>query len=118
MRILAVAVVILLASGLQAQDLKDVSHSTMYLAVGADLGTTFYGVLKDKRQEANPLLHTFKVSDVRKRTFVQGGAVIGLTVAADFAAHKLEKAGHWKIAAFSRFLISGTHFYGAYQNLK
>lgn len=97
----------------------DLSHAALYFTTGADLGTTWYGILKDQRREANPLLNrAFKISDVRQRTFVQGGAVIGLTVAADIATHKLAKSGHPKLAAFARLFISGAHGYAVVQNLK
>lgn len=118
----AIVLMLLFATPCFAQghtfDIETLSHGALYFTTGSDLGTTWYGVLKDKRTEANPLLNTFKISDVRKRTFAQGGAVLGLTIAADFATHKMASAGHPKLAALCRFVIAGAHGYAVVQNLK
>jgi hypothetical protein len=89
--------------------LQNVSRAFMYSATGFDIGTTFYG-LRTGRREANPLLGQNRV-----RIAVQ---IVGTTVAADFAATRLARAGHPRWAAFSRFIIGGLHIGASMHNLR
>jgi hypothetical protein len=93
-----------ISSGLQS-----VSRAFMYSASGFDIGTTVYG-LRTGRREANPLLGQNRV-----RIALQ---IVGTTVAADFAASRLARAGHPKWAAFSRFIIGGLHIGASMHNLR
>lgn len=99
-------------------DADSLSHRALYLSVGVDLGTTWYGVLKDEREEANPILKQVRISDIRKKTAVQSGIAIGGTVLSDWCSHVIARQGHPKLAAVLRFSISGAHAWAVWKNLK
>lgn len=89
---------------------QSVASSAMWAAVGVDLGTTWYGIVKDGRREANPI--------VTNRPAVQAAFVIGTTAAADYSAHRLNRAGHRKLALVARLLITSAHVYATAHNLR
>ena len=89
--------------------LQTVSRAFLYSTSGFDVGTTVYGI-QTGRREANPLL-----GQHRARITLQ---IVGTTVAADFAASRLARAGHPGWAAFSRFFIGTLHLGASIQNLR
>lgn len=89
---------------------EDFSHGALYFTVGADMGTTEYGIRKDHRGEANPLLG--------QRTAERITILAASTVAADYATHFLARKGHPWLGFLGRAFISGAHGYAAGRNLR
>lgn len=88
------------------------SHTAMWFSLGADLGTTWYGVTKDNKEEANPLVgrggSMLRVSSM----------AIGLTAVSDWSQHRMIAQGRNKAATTIRLVITGVHIFAVWHNLR
>lgn len=99
-------------------DLDTATHNAQWFMIGADLGTTWYGIQKDYRHEANPLLVAIaKPFDPKHRMVVQSSAVIGMSIVSDYTNHKIFNTNP-KIRIFLRSVVLGVHAFAVYNNLK
>src|SRR5262249_25143640 len=70
--------------------LDGTSHAGMGFTLGADAGTTWYGIKKDNKQEANPIVTTLSSRfHPGQRMIVESSIAVGLTAGGDCASHWL-----------------------------
>ena len=95
------------------------SHAAMWFTLGADAGTTWYGIKKDNKVEANPVLTNLSGRfNPRQRMILESGIAVGLTAGGDCASHWLLRNGHPRLMLFVRGLIIGTHTWAVFNNMK
>src|SRR5262249_47389036 len=95
------------------------SHAAMWFTLGADSGTTWYGIKKDNKQEANPILAGLSSRfHPRQRMVIESSIAVGLTAGGDYASHRLLRNEHPKLMLFVRGLIIGTHTWAVFNNMK
>ena len=95
------------------------SHAAMWFTLAADAGTTWYGIKKDNKEEANPIVT--KLSSrfhPGQRMIVESSIAVGLTAGGDCASHWLLRNGHPKLMLFVRGLIIGTHTLAVFNNMQ
>lgn len=85
------------------------SHAAMWFSLGADLGTTWYGIKKDHAHELNPALRGSMVK--------LSATAIGITAFADWANHRLGES-HPTMASIIRIGLTSVHLGAVVHNLR
>lgn len=88
-----------------------ISHSALWFSFGVDLGTTWYGIKKDGKYEANPLIG--RGAPMARIVIVSTAG----TAVADWANHRISKT-HPRWAFGLRSGLTALHLFAAGRNMR